>query len=376
MNADDLFKGGDLVVPSTTEPTGQGEPTPPTGEAQPVEPQEQPTTQEPVEPQGQGAQPPTEPLTPTPTTTEPQPPVYTDQDVLAYVREKLGIDELSDFEQLRQKPIPELDPQLQAIQNWKNETNREDIRDWFKFQQDYDSLSDIDVVKEYLRTVKYPNITEENMKFELESYLPHEDDLDTEAARKSWNLQKLALDARQELGKYKTQFNQPVDVASKLPSDLQNYIKVGKEYEANLAKSQEANKQYQASINSAISTIENIDLNLGNGQNIKFNISDEIRSALPEAMSNMAHWYNADGSYNHQAVVQDAIKVQYFDQALAAAFEQGKSVGTEQVLNQAGNSTQTNTQTNVDPKTNGGQGKIVVEGLDNYLGKPYYGRRK
>ena len=79
----------------------------------------------------------------------------------------------------------------------------------------------------------------------------------------------------------------------------------------------------------------------------------------------MPHWRNEDGSWNHQAVVNDAIKIKHFDDMLKLAYEQGLNSGKEELIAETKNITLDSVNNTPQPNSSA---KVQIEGLDDYLG--------
>lgn len=284
----------------------------------------------------------------------------TDEMILKNLSEKLGR-EVTSFDDFTQKP-KELDEDIKAINEWKEKTGRP-IEDFFKYQKDYSEVSDLDIAREFLQ-IEYPTFTKEDINLELEALMPSEDDLDGEAAKKSLDLKKLAIKGRKVLDGFKVELSKP---------STENYtpeVKQKLEFADNIQKQMDANngqqKEYADNISKVALSSEGMKLNLSDDLNIDFKISDEERKELPTLINDMPHWRNEDGSWNHKAVVDDAIKIKHFDKMLRLAYEQGQNSGKDNIIKDAKNSTLG------DPKgaeQSTSKKKGTIEGIDKLLGK-------
>ncbi len=285
--------------------------------------------------------------------------------IFKQLSEKLGR-EIKSYDDLKpsEQTAVELDPQVKLINEWKEKTGRP-VEDFFKFQKDYTQVSDADVAREFLQ-LEYPTFTREEINLELENLLPSEDDLDSEAAKKSLELKKYAIKGRKALEALKQDLGTPStnSLTPEIKQKLEFADKVQSQITANEAMQADYNKQIeQASLsNSAMK------LNLDDSLSIDFKIPDEDRKTLPTLLNEMPHWRKEDGSWNHQAVVEDAIKIKYFDSMIRLAYEQGLNSGKDDILKQAKNTTLGNPNTESSEQGTGSK-KPIIEDIDKILGK-------
>lgn len=309
-------------------------------------------------------------LPPTDKTTDA--PVFDESKIFETLSEKLGR-KVESYDDLKPAEVTPLNPELQAIAEWSQKTGRP-LAEWSKFQKDYTKMSDIDVVRESLQ-LEYPNLTNEEIQLELQSYVAHEDDLDGEAAKKSLELKKKATKGREVLNALRLELDTPATL--NLPKDVKENIAFAEKLRVEYEKEQESNKAYTQGISTASSAFESLPIDLGEGLTIQYLVSPEDRNALPNLISTMPHWRNADGSPNHQAVVSDAVKIKNFDAIIKLAFEQGINKGKEALLKDGGNIT-LDQQAAAAAQENKGTA-IQVEGFREMMGgngfKIKYGRR-
>lgn len=351
------------------QPTETGEPNTEPTEVVNVEPVVEPTVEaevvvEPtVEPTETTTLEPIVSVKPTPEVITEQPTKYGEDDALSYLSEKLGR-EIKSLDDLKPR---ELSPDIEKIIEWQERTKR-DIKDYSKYSKDYDKVSDVGVAREHLAEM-YPTLDASELDLEMSKFIGDSDlDSDSEIKIKALNLKKFAQEGRTKLNADRLVFDTPIDVSKNLPLELQNDITLGRQYKEDIETSKLSGKQYQEGITKAINTTESIQLNLAEGVSIKYNLSDEAKRNLPQQMNEMKHWKNEDGSWNHQAVVNDGIKVKHFDAAVAAAYNQGLSAGKEAVIDDVTNSninnpTQASTQGET-PKTD----LPEIEGRERMMG--------
>lgn len=254
-----------------------------------------------------------------------------DDVVTKYLSEKLGKD-ITSIEDLAKEPEKvenplDKNPQLKEIYEWSERTNRP-ISDWIKFQKDYEGLSDLEVAREYLQ-YQYPDFTPEEIDLELSSYVAEESDLDSEVARKNLNLKKLAIDGKRELNKLKSEYDTPLPVQqASLTEDQQQRLDAFEQIKQQADLNRQKAEQYQQGIESTLSTIDHLPMELSEELNIKFTIPDTSKKDIKEFMQ-MKHWMKEDGTHDYEAILRDSYFVQNRESMLKLAYEQGVAKGKE-----------------------------------------------
>lgn len=264
-----------------------------------------------------------------------------DESVLSYLSEKLG-KSLNSFEDLtagnepEQKPSTDLDKALQDLKDWSLNSGLP-LQDYFKYQKDYSSMSNLEKIEEHVR-YKHPDFTNDEVKLEMEQYIPDTDvDDDREIALKNLNQKKAAKEALEVLGTLKssiTDYKPEVSLSDEQRSDLElasNYKQLQKEQEDYV-------RVYNESIKSESSKLKSIPLKLDDDLTIDYNIETVDKNGLPDFIK-MPHWYNEDGSLKYDAVVKDAAVMKSFDKILGIVYQQGISKGQDLLLDQANNNT-------------------------------------
>lgn len=308
-------------------PSGEpsGKPNTPTGEPT-GEPSGKPTGEPQGEPTGNLTGEPSS-LTPTAEPSQPQPPQVTEEMIFKTLSEKLG-KEVKSYDDLTLPNAVELRDDIKALNEWAEKTGRP-VSDYFKFTKDFGQMSDLDIAREYLQ-IEYPSLTPSEIELEMKQYVKSEDDLDDEAAMKQLSLKKYAAKGRQVLEGMKLELNSPSQAAisPEIKSKVETYDKLVQEYE----NQKVAQEQYVKGLQQALSTRNDLDLQLTEDLAIKFNLTPEEKANIPKYIETMPHWRNQDGSWNHDAVVTDAIKLRNFPNLIKLAFEQGLNAGKEQVI--------------------------------------------
>jgi hypothetical protein len=211
---------------------------------------------------------------------------------------------------------------------------------------------------------KYPEFTPEEIQLELNEFT--EDDLDTEVevAKKSLKLKKFNADGKKQLEEYKSKFN-TTEGAGNIPEDYKKAFEFTQEILKEDAANKKSQEAYTSSIKKVVEGAKSLKLQLSDDLVIDFDISKEDKGMLPKFIEQMPHWYNEDGSYNHQSVVIDAIKVKNFDNIMKLVFDQGVAKGKEMDDSESRNVTL------ADARNTQGSGEfnkddIVVEGAEGF----------
>lgn len=287
-----------------------------------------------------------------------------DSMVQNYLSEKLGItvESLEDLKKPEVENPLDSDEQLKEIAEWRKRTGRP-ITDWFKFQEDYEAMSDVEVVRKNLQ-LKYPNLTPEELELEMSDLIADPDvDTDEEVARKNLRIKKMAPDARKELNSLKSEFDTPVTPV--LDEQTKEAVDFYQKYKEEKPKADARVEAYKSGLKSEASKLDTYPLQLSDDLSIDYKLTPEDKQALPTLAEKMPHWYNQDGTFNHSAIVKDTLKIKNFEQMVKLAYQQGEESGKEKADKEDRNinfdqARQTHTQDTRD--------EIQVEGADNMSG--------
>jgi hypothetical protein len=295
---------------------------------------------------------------------EKKPVEINDELALNYLSEKLGkkiqsLDELTP----KQESILDDDPYLKELYEWRKKTGRP-IEDWIKYQKDYTKVNDLEVAREFLQ-YEYPTFTQEEIDAELESLRPNEDDYEQDASTKLRNLKKYATKGREVLNQMTSKLGE-VSYES-FPAEIKQDLELAKQVKQQQTISQKFQKEYDEGIKNASMSLDNLKLKLDDNLVIDYKLSEINRKKLPEIVNTMSHWYNEDGTYNHKAVVADAVKIQYFDDIIKLAYEQGLNSGKDSIIRETKNTTLGESKT-MSGNTNNQKG-VVIEGFKDFIGE-------
>lgn len=343
------------IIENGDEPTTPQEPTATEPTVNKPDGDEPVVPQEPVsEPDESSLKPNNEPVTPT--VTEP-----TDDIIFDTLSEKLG-KPIKSYEDLIQKPV-EIDPTVKELNEWSKKTGRP-IQDYFKYQKDYSQVSDLEVAREFLQN-KYPTLNDNEINLELQKYTPSDEDLENEVALKNLELKKLATEGRQLFEGLKMELSQPSQ--SNIAPEIKQKLEFADQVQQQIDLSKSQQEEYSQGINTAALGTESINFKLSDDLSLDFKLSEEDRKSLPTFINEMPHWRTETGEWNHKAVIEDSIKIKFFDKIKELVFEQGVNFGKEIITKDVKNTTLGNTQSQ-QPDTSAKK-PTYSSSIDKLLGK-------
>jgi hypothetical protein len=254
--------------------------------------------------------------------------------VKKFLSEKLGREvSLEDFTKEPSTNPLDSDPYMKEIYDWRTKTGRP-IEDFIKFQRDFKDVADLEIAREFLQ-LEYPNSTSDEINIELRRFTTSEDDLEEEVAQKNWELKKYATKGRSELDKLKSSLGEPNTSAQ--PAEIQEKISFADKFKSQTTSNIKLQEDYDKAIKDTALSVEKMSLNLDGESSIDFLVSEESRKSIPDTISQMSHWRNEDGSWNHKAVVEDGLRLTNFDAMIKLAYEQGVSSGKDGIIRETKN---------------------------------------
>lgn len=286
----------------------------------------------------------------------------TDELLFKTLSEQLGR-QINSLDDLQQKS-EELNPHLKEINEWSKKTGRP-IEDFFKYQKNYDDVSDMDIAREFLQ-LKYPMFDEKELEYKMKSMLPSEDDLEEDSIQKNIELKMFASEARNHFNSLKQELSEvsPNSLTDEIKYKVESFDKIQEDYK----HQQSAQKSYYEGLVNASTASDKVKLNLSDDFSVDFKINENDRKSIPDFINSMPHWKQENGEWNHEAVVQDAYKIKYFDNLIKLAYEQGFNSGQSDVVKQQNNITLDNTN-NSNSTQDTGKTKPIIENIDKLLGK-------
>lgn len=321
----------DISFGDEPQPEPQPEPEQPEETSSSEEaPTEEPKPEEP-QPEQQPESSETTPVDePAPEPEQPQQVEITEEILLKELSEKLGT-ELSSLDDLKPK---ELDPDIQAIAEWKEKTGR-DLKDFFEYQKDYKALPDEQAAREYLKH-KYPSLTDAEIERKMKKdYISSDLDDDDEITDKAINLKIFAEEGRRELDKLRLELGTPD--TTKLTPEVQSELDFAKQVKEQMKKNQEAQAEYTQSLTKVSRDLNPLEFSLEDNLSVKYNPSDEDKRSLPEYINTMPGWYNEDGSQNTEAIAKDALLLKNREAIFKMIYEQGLARGEEKKIDALNN---------------------------------------
>ena len=137
------------------------------------------------------------------------------------------------------KPLPE---NIEKLINFMEDTGG-DIQDYVRLNQDYNSLDEMSLLKEYYKQSK-PHLNEEEINFLMEDQFSYdeEDDEEKEIKRKKLALKEQVADARAHLDGQKSKYYEDIKMGSKLTNEQQKAIDFFNRYNKNQEENQKLTK--------------------------------------------------------------------------------------------------------------------------------------
>ena len=364
------FGGGEAEAPKLdfshleNNPNYKPEDTPPTDEPTNDLPTDEPvdTPSEPADvPADQPVDtPPVDEPVDTPPTDQPTQPQITNEILFDALSEQLGR-EIKSFEDLAPQK-EELNPQLKEINDWAKRTNRP-IEDFFKFQQDFSTVKDEDIARKFLQE-KYPMFNDTEIDYKMQSMLPSDDDLESDTIRKNMELKMFASEGRTHFDSLRQELNTPAN--DFMTDEVKQKVQAFDQFQEQLRGQQDAQKTYYEGLVQASSMSDKVKLDISDELSIDYNISEADRKNIPEFINSMPHWKKEDGSWNHEAVIQDAYKIKNFSEMIKLAYEQGVNSGKSDIVKKQNNIT-LDSPDNPAP-LDGAKKKMTIEGADKLFG--------
>lgn len=262
----------------------------------------------------------TPPVVETPTVAE-----ITEEAIFTKLSEMLG-KEVKSADDLKVE-TPQVSPEVQQLLDWQEKTGLP-LSEWSNYNRDFSKLSDMDVAREILAK-QYPSFTAEELAYSLKNYV-YDEGIDDEGdkIKKSIDLKKFAKEGRDQLEANRLELTSSTPQAV-LTQEQTDAIAFAQQVQAQNVDAQANADAYTQGIANASNSLDSIDLKLSDDLTIKYNVPDEVKQGLPKVVAEMPHWYNSDGSFNHENVVKDVAKVTNFEAMVKAAYAQGVAVGKE-----------------------------------------------
>ena len=241
------------------------------------------------------------------------------------------------YEELASKEPKELNPQIQAINEWAEKTGRP-VEDWIKFQSDPSKLEDMEVVRKTQR-LKNPSLSDAELDFLIKDKFISNEDLDDESdvMRKNIAFKQEVADGRELLEKNRLELGNPVD--GRLTEEQQKDIQFAQQIRQQSEQESVKSAKDLENLKNAVNTTDRIQLSFGEERVVDFNITPESKKDHVQYIGEMKRWQNEDGSVNSQALAEDAYKLRHFDEIIKLAYTQGANDQVEKTAKETKNLT-------------------------------------
>lgn len=283
------------------------------------------------------------------------------------VGEMLGLEGMSKEQLLErldteQTPAPvELDPAVKAIADFVEETGRS-VEEWFAYQSlNPSEMDDVTVMKNNLQQ-QYPDLSDEDATLLLENKYKLDSDLNTEQDVRLGALQlKMdATNARKELESTRSKYLAPVKneelAAAPAPEEIESPITA----------------EWISAMSSVADDMEALEFNVGKDQSFAFGISDTYKSELKQSNAKMDEYFDQyiseGGDWDFEKLNVHRTILDNIENIVDAAFKQGLSQGTSNVVKQAVNPSNVNPNSSNAPTSASSEDKVRQQILNALQG--------
>ena len=230
-----------------------------------------------------------------------------------------------------QTPAPvELDPAVKAIADFVSETGRT-VEEWFSYQAlNPSEMDDLSVMQSNLQN-QYPDLSTSDAKLLLENKYNLDTDLNTEQDVRLGALQMKmdASTARKELESTRSKYLAPVvkdePIAAPVQEELESPI----------------TSEWISSMSKVADDMEALEFNVGKDKSFAFGISDAYKSELKQSNAKMDDYFDQyvseKGDWDFEKLNVHRTILDNIEGIVDAAFKQGLSEGTSNVVKQAVN---------------------------------------
>jgi len=282
------------------------------------------------------------------------------------VGEMLGMEGM-DKEQLlerlntEQTPAPvELDPAVKVIADFVAETGSS-VEEWFAYQSlNPSEMDDVSVMRNNLQR-QYPDLSNEDADLLLENKYKLDTDLHTEqdARLGSLQLKMDAQNARKELESVRSNYLAPV---AKEPVQAP----VQEEIESPITS------EWISAMSTVADDMEALEFNVGKDQSFAFGISDSYKAELKQSQAKMDEYFDQyvseEGDWDFEKLNVHRTILDNIENIVDAAFKQGLSQGTSNVVKQAVNPSDVNPSSSSAPSSASSEDKVRQQILNALQG--------
>jgi hypothetical protein len=283
------------------------------------------------------------------------------------VGEMLGLEGM-DKEQLlerlntEQTPAPvELDPAVKVIADFVAETGRS-VEEWFAYQSlNPSEMDDVSVMRNNLQR-QYPDLSNEDANLLLENKYKLDTDLNTEqdARLGSLQLKMDAQNARKELESVRSNYLAPVAKAEPVQAPVQEEIE------------SPITSEWISAMSNVADDMEALEFNVGKDQSFAFGISDTYKAELKQSNAKMDEYFDQyvsdAGDWDFEKLNVHRTILDNIENIVDAAFKQGLSQGTSNVVKQAVNPSDVNPSSSSAPSSASSEDKVRQQILNALQG--------
>jgi hypothetical protein len=261
-----------------------------------------------------------------------------------------------------QTPAPvELDPAVKVIADFVAETGRS-VEEWFAYQSlNPSEMDDVSVMRNNLQR-QYPDLSNEDADLLLENKYKLDTDLNTEqdARLGSLQLKMDAQNARKELESVRSKYLAPVAKAEPAQAPVQEEIE------------SPITSEWISAMSNVADDMEALEFNVGKDQSFAFGISDTYKAELKQSNAKMDDYFDQyvseAGDWDFEKLNVHRTILDNIENIVDAAFKQGLSQGTSNVVKQAVNPSDVNPSSSSAPSSASSEDKVRQQILDALQG--------
>ena len=275
-----------------------------------------------------------------------------------------GVDKEQLLERLNteQTPAPvELDPAVKVIADFVAETGRS-VEEWFAYQSlNPSEMDDVSVMRNNLQR-QYPDLSNEDADLLLENKYKLDTDLNTEqdARLGSLQLRMDAQNARKELESVRSNYLAPVAKAEPAQAPVQEEIE------------SPITSEWISAMSNVADDMEALEFNVGKDQSFAFGISDTYKAELKQSNAKMDEYFDQyvseAGDWDFEKLNVHRTILDNIENIVDAAFKQGLSQGTSNVVKQAVNPSDVNPSSSSAPSSASSEDKVRQQILNALQG--------
>ena len=259
----------------------------------------------------------------------------TDEEVKEQTEEL--VDEVKEAVEEQKQTGEDLPENIKKVVDFMNETGGS-LEDYVKLNQDYTSLDQNQLLKEYYKSTK-PHLDNDEIDFLMDDNFSYDEDLDDERdiKRKKLALKEQVANAKSHLDGLKSKYYEDIKMGSKLAPEQQKAIdffnRYNKESESNTKIAETQKSLFQKKTNEVFSNeFKGFEYNVGE-KRYRFNVkeADKVKSTQSDINNFVRKFLNdknemSDAKGYHKslftAMNPDAIASHFYEQGKADALKQ------------------------------------------------------